>query len=70
MMVEEHLLEEGCWEDERRPRFQVYRLNEAAFTMLRSYHHERIPSHQNWVIKRDWASSVLGRVITWEPGVS
>ena len=29
--------------------------------MLRSFHPEKTPSHQNWEVNLDWAVSVLGR---------
>ena len=38
--------------------------------MLRSYHPEKTRSHQNSEVNLDWAASVLGREITWEPAVS
>ncbi len=38
--------------------------------MLRSFHPEKTPSHQNWEVNLDWAVSVLGREITWEPTVT
>lgn len=38
--------------------------------MLRSYHPEQTRSHQNSEVNLDWAASVLGREITWEPAVS
>ena len=34
--------------------------NAAAMDMLRSYHPEKNPSHQNWEFNLDWAPSVLG----------
>ena len=42
----------------------------ALVDMLRSYHPEKTRSHQNSEVNLDWAASVLGREITWEPAVS
>ncbi len=38
--------------------------------MLRSFHPEKTPSHQNGEVNLGWAVSVLGREITWEPTVT
>jgi hypothetical protein len=52
------------------PEAQVYVQPQSSTSMLRSYHSEQTRSHQNSEVNLNWAASVLGREITWEPAVS